>query len=130
FRPASRRGRLALVRLRTAKDRLKIEHSIIDGVREILEEFLAANPAIRSVIPGVIRPVRDAKGKVKVRVTVPTQNGWKAIALSAGRPAGAVRQHAVGEGNRRGRLRAGRRYTFSITFSSPASDVSVEYIGP
>jgi len=32
----------------------------------------------------VIRPVRDARGKVKVRVTVPTQNGWKAIALSAG----------------------------------------------
>ena len=41
-------------------------------------------PQIRSVIPGVIRPVRDARGKVKVRVTVPTQNGWKAIALSAG----------------------------------------------
>jgi hypothetical protein len=72
------------VRLRTAKDRLKIEHSIIDGVRAILEELLAGNPAIRSVIPGVIRPVRDARGKVKVRVTVPTQNGWKAIALSAG----------------------------------------------
>ncbi|HTS65803.1 MAG TPA: DUF2103 domain-containing protein [Candidatus Acidoferrales bacterium] len=72
------------MRLRTAKDRLKIEHSIIDGVREILEEALAANPAIRSVIPGVIRPVRDARGRVKIRVTVPTQNGWKAIALSAG----------------------------------------------
>jgi hypothetical protein len=72
------------VRLRTAKDRLKIEHSIIDGVRGILEELLAANQSIRSVIPGVIRPVRDARGKVKVRVTVPTQNGWKAIALSAG----------------------------------------------
>lgn len=73
------------MRLRTAKDRLKIEHSIIDGVRGILEELLSANPtAIRSVIPGVIRPVRDARGKVKVRVTVPTQNGWKAIALSAG----------------------------------------------
>ena len=72
------------MRLRTAKDRLKIEHSIIDGVREILEELLAANPGIRSVIPGVIRPVHDARGKVKVRVTVPTQNGWKAIALSAG----------------------------------------------
>ncbi|HEY1338934.1 MAG TPA: DUF2103 domain-containing protein [Bryobacteraceae bacterium] len=72
------------MRLRTAKDRLKIEHSIIDGVREILEELLKANPEIRSVIPGVIRPVRDAKGKVRVRVTVPTQNGWKAIALSAG----------------------------------------------
>ncbi|MGA2268865.1 MAG: DUF2103 domain-containing protein [Bryobacteraceae bacterium] len=72
------------MRLRAAGDRLKVEHSIIDGVRGILEELLAANPAIRSVIPGVIRPVRDAKGKVKVRVTVPTQNGWKAIALSAG----------------------------------------------
>jgi hypothetical protein len=72
------------MRLRTAKDRLKVEHSIIDGVRGILETLLAANPAIRSVIPGVIRPVRDAKGKVRVRITVPTQTGWKAIALSAG----------------------------------------------
>ena len=72
------------MRLRTAKDRLKIEHSIIDGVRGILEELLANNPEIRSIIPGVIRPVRDAKGKVKIRITVPLQNGWKAIALSAG----------------------------------------------
>jgi hypothetical protein len=72
------------MRLRTAQDRLKVEHSIIDGVREILLELLAANPEIRSIIPGVIRPVRDARGKVKVRVTVPTQNGWKAIALSGG----------------------------------------------
>ena len=72
------------MRLRTSQDRLKIEHSIIDGVRPILEELLSANAEIRSVIPGVIRPVRDAKGKVRVRVTVPTQNGWKAIALSAG----------------------------------------------
>ncbi len=72
------------MRLRTAQNKLKIEHSIIDGVRDILERLLADNPEIRSVIPGVIRPVRDARGKVKVRVTVPTQNGWKAIALSAG----------------------------------------------
>ena len=72
------------MRLRTAQDRLKVEHSIIDGVRAVLEELLRANPQVRSVIPGVIRPVRDAKGKVRVRVTVPTQNGWKAIALSAG----------------------------------------------
>ena len=42
------------------------------------------NPAVRSVIPGVIRPVRDAKGEVQIRMTVPTTNGWKAIALSAG----------------------------------------------
>ena len=73
------------MRLRTAQGRLKVKHSIIDGVRDLLERLLADNPAtIRSVIPGVIRPVRAARGKVKVRVTVPTQNGWKAIALSAG----------------------------------------------
>jgi hypothetical protein len=72
------------MRLRTAQNRLKIEHSIIDGVRAVLERLLRANPEIRSVIPGVIRPVRDARGKIQVRVTVPTQNGWKAIALSAG----------------------------------------------
>jgi len=28
--------------------------------------------------------VRDAKGAVRIRVTVPVQNGWKAIALAAG----------------------------------------------
>jgi hypothetical protein len=72
------------MRLRAARNRLKIEHSIIDGVRELLERLLASNPEVRSVIPGVIRPVRDARGKPQVRVTVPTQNGWKAIALSAG----------------------------------------------
>lgn len=72
------------MRLRTAKNKLKVEHSIIDGVRGVLERLLAENPEIRSVIPGVIRPVRDAKGKIRVHVTVPTQNGWKAIALSAG----------------------------------------------
>ena len=72
------------MRLRTAQNKLKIEHSIIDGVRKLLERLLQSNPEIRSVIPGVIRPVRDARGKIRVRVTVPTQNGWKAIALSQG----------------------------------------------
>lgn len=71
-------------RLRAVKGRLKIEHSIIDGLRPVLEELLGRNPEIRSIIPGVIRPVRDAKGDVKIRVTVATTNGWKAIALSAG----------------------------------------------
>ncbi|HVT94803.1 MAG TPA: DUF2103 domain-containing protein [Bryobacteraceae bacterium] len=72
------------MRLRTAHDKLKIEHSIIDGVRGLLERTLRDNPEIRSVVPGVIKRVRDARGEVKVRVTVPTTNGWKAIALSAG----------------------------------------------
>jgi hypothetical protein len=66
------------MRLRKVQGKLKVEHSI-------LERLLNDNPAaIRSIIPGVIRPVRDAKGEVKIRVTVPTANGWKAIALSAG----------------------------------------------
>ena len=72
------------MRLRKVQGKLKVEHSIIDGVRELLEDLLGQNPEIRSVIPGVIRPVRNARGAVKVHVTVPTGNGWKAIALSAG----------------------------------------------
>lgn len=73
------------MRLRTAQDRLKIEHSIIDGLRSVLERLLAQHETIRSIVPGVIRPVRDAKGPaVRIRVTVPVTNGWKAIALAAG----------------------------------------------
>ena len=73
------------MRLRTAQDKLKIEHSIIDGVRDVLTRLLKENATtVRSVVPGVIKPVRDARGPVKMRVTVPTTNGWKAIALSAG----------------------------------------------
>jgi hypothetical protein len=69
------------MRLRKVQGKLKVEHSILDGLRSLLDD----NPvAIRSIIPGVIRPVWDARGGVKVRVTVPTGNGWKAIALSAG----------------------------------------------
>lgn len=73
------------MKLRTAQGKLKIEHSIIDGVRPLMKRLLDDNPeTIRSVIPGVIRQVRDARGPVKLHVTVPTTNGWKAIALSAG----------------------------------------------
>src|SRR5450755_4412351 len=71
------------MRLRKAQNKLKVEHSIIDGVRGTLERLLVSDE-VRSVIPGVIRPVRDAKGPVRIHITVPTTNGWKAIALSAG----------------------------------------------
>jgi hypothetical protein len=70
-------------RLRTGKGKLKIEHSILENLRPVLDR-LVKRDEIRSVIPGVIRPVRDAKGTVKVHITVPTQNGWKAIGLSNG----------------------------------------------
>jgi hypothetical protein len=72
------------MRLRAEKGKLKIEHSIIDGLRAVLERLLRDQANIRSIIPGVIRPVRDAKGEPVIRVTVPTATGWKAIALSAG----------------------------------------------
>ncbi|HWF09240.1 MAG TPA: DUF2103 domain-containing protein [Bryobacteraceae bacterium] len=70
-------------RLRTGKGKLKIEHSILEDLRPVLDRLVKAEE-IRSIIPGVIRPVRDAKGAVKIRITVPTQNGWKAIALANG----------------------------------------------
>jgi hypothetical protein len=70
-------------RLRTAQGKLKIEHSILDDLRPVLERIVARDE-IRSIIPGVIRPVRDAKGTVKIRITVPTQNGWKGIGLCNG----------------------------------------------
>ena len=72
------------MRLRAANGKLKIEHSIIDGLRPVLERLLDTNQEIRSIIPGVIKPVRDARGAPLIRVTVPTTNGWKAIALSGG----------------------------------------------
>ena len=72
------------MRLRSTNNRLKIEHAIVAGVRRMLGRLLEDNPEIRSVVPGRIAQVRDAKGKVTVRITVPTMNGFKAIALSDG----------------------------------------------
>jgi hypothetical protein len=72
------------MRLRTARDRLKIEHSIIEGLRRVLEDLLEQSPEIQTIIPGDIRRVRKARGKIRIRITIPTQTGWKGIALSAG----------------------------------------------
>jgi hypothetical protein len=72
------------MRLRAENNRLKIEHSILDGVRGMLERLLKERDEIRAIVPGRIAIVRDARGPVKVRVTVPVTNGWKAIALSDG----------------------------------------------
>ena len=72
------------MRLRAAQGKLKIEHSIIAGLRPVLERLIQNNPEIQSVVPGVIRPVREARGKIRVRVTTATQTGWKVLAFSAG----------------------------------------------
>ena len=72
------------MKLRSAKGKLKIEHRIITGVRDFLEQLIEQESEIRSIIPGVIRRVRKARGPIKAHVTTPTTNGWKAIALSKG----------------------------------------------
>jgi len=73
------------MRLRAAKGKLKVEHSILGGLRPVLERLLANSPQIRSVIPGVIRPVRSARGdQVRLRITTPTPTGWKALAFASG----------------------------------------------
>jgi hypothetical protein len=92
-------------RLRTAQGKLKIEHSILDSLRPVLDR-LVLRDEIRSVIPGVIRPVRDAKGPVKIRITVPTQNGWKAIALANGARQELFVSTAVDEGSLAEMIRA------------------------
>ncbi len=48
------------MKLRASQGKLKIEHSIVDGLRAVLARLVERDD-IRSVIPGVIRPVRDAK---------------------------------------------------------------------
>ena len=72
------------MRLRAARDRLKVEHSILEGLRRVLEDLLEQSPEIQSIIPGTIRPVRKARGKIRIRITTPTRTGWKGIALAAG----------------------------------------------
>jgi hypothetical protein len=81
-------------RLRTGKGKLKIEHSILDDLRPVLDKLVERDD-IRSVIPGVIR---DAKGEVRIRITVPTQNGWKAIALANGARQELFISTPIGEG--------------------------------
>ena len=73
-----------IVRLRAVNNRLKVEHSIIEGLRPVLERLLENYSSIGTIIPGRIRKVRDARGPVKIRITTATQTGWKAIALSNG----------------------------------------------
>jgi hypothetical protein len=82
------------MRLRDQKSgKLKIQHSLIRGLRPLLSKLLSGDPgaeAIKSVIPGEIKPVRKGSGKsneLDIRISVPLQlpaMGWKAIALGAG----------------------------------------------
>ena len=71
--------------LRALGGRLKVQHSILPSVRPVLERLIIENnSSITRIIPGSIKPVADAKGQVKARVTIPIFAGFKALALSDG----------------------------------------------
>ena len=72
------------MRLRAEKTDSKSSTALLTVCGRCWSVLLRDNPQIRTIIPGVIRQVRDAKGAPVIRITVPTTNGWKAIALSAG----------------------------------------------
>lgn len=78
-------GRL---RARAGGGRLKIQHSIIDNLRGILERMLKNDVAgaIKVIIPGSIKPIlSQGHGKhVQLNLTVPIVNGYKAIAIGSG----------------------------------------------
>lgn len=71
--------------LRALGGRLKVQHSILPSVKPVLERLLIENSTgISRIIPGSIKPVADAKGTVKARVTIPIFAGFKALALADG----------------------------------------------
>ena len=108
------------MRLRAAKNRLKVEHSILDGLRPVLQELLEANPSIQSIIPGVIRRVRDAKGKVRIRITIPTPQR-----LEGHRPRQRRAPRAVYfNGNVEGRVGGGATGRVGVRASTADSHVS------
>ena len=73
-----------LLGLRAVGGKLKVQHSILDNLRPLLEKALKSHE-LKSIIPGSIKPVASAHGKgVRIRVTIPISNGFKVIALADG----------------------------------------------
>ena len=76
---------MRLLGLRAVGGKLKVQHSILDNLRPLLEKALKSSHDLKSIIPGSIKPVASAHGKkVKIRVTIPIPNGYKVIALADG----------------------------------------------
>jgi hypothetical protein len=62
--------------------KIKTEHSIVPGLFELLQE-LAGWEEIASIIPGRIMRRGNTK-RAEIRLTIPTQSGWKALGKSKG----------------------------------------------
>ncbi len=70
------------MKYRAGQGKIKYEHGMIKGLRELLEE-LQKNEAIQSMIPGEIKPVKKSSS-IKIRRLTPTPTGFKAIFHSGG----------------------------------------------
>ncbi len=62
--------------------KLKIEHGIIKGLRDLLAE-MAKSDLVESVIPGEIKSVSKARGAVRLRFKYKTVSGGKYLAYGA-----------------------------------------------
>ncbi len=59
---------------------LKVEHGILPGLREVLED-LAENETVHSIVPGRIYVTRGRPGgSLRVKASTPTATGVKLIA--------------------------------------------------
>lgn len=85
---------LSRMRLRDSTGKIKVQHAILDGLKEKLQKLVvspdAVGSAIKSVTPGTIAPMKNRGKEVGVvyfRLTIPLASGsrgWKAIAFGAG----------------------------------------------
>jgi len=62
--------------------KIKYEHGMIDGLRELLERVEVLEEIV-SIIPGVIKPVRGSGSGIRLEVKYPTQTGLKLLAKSS-----------------------------------------------
>lgn len=63
--------------------KIKLEHSLIPGLRKLLEE-LQVWPEIHSIIPGEIKRRGGSNNQLILKVQYPTTTGVKCIARAAG----------------------------------------------
>jgi hypothetical protein len=67
---------------RSGKSKIKYEHGMIDGLRDLLESIESIDEIV-SIIPGVIKPVRGSGSGIRLEVKYPTQTGIKLLAKSS-----------------------------------------------
>ena len=70
------------MKYRAKAGKIKYEHSMIQGLRELLES-LQKKPEIQSMIPAEIKPVKKSS-PLKIRRMMPTPTGFKVLFHSGG----------------------------------------------